>query len=167
MKIRPLIPSEWELKRDLRLAALKDSPKAFSSSHDHEALYAEADWRAWPRNGVFFAAFGDHDAPLGIAAGYREKASPHLVRLISMWVAPEARRQGVAGDLTAAVIAWAREEKVTLVELEVASGNEAAKQAYLQSGFVVTDRTPSATCGAVLELTLDSNQKSRKENTSS
>ena len=166
MKIRVLAAAEWELKRDLRLAALKDSPKAFSSTHDREARYIEADWRAWPRNGVFFAAFGDDDTAAGIAAGYREPALPHVVRLISMWVAPWARRQGVAGALTAAVIAWAREQKATLVELEIASGNEAARQAYLQSGFIVTDRTPSSSCGAVLEFGLKNNQ-ARKDKASS
>ena len=167
MKIRVLAAAEWELKRDLRLAALKECPKAFSSTHDREARYSEADWRAWPRNGVFFAAFGNDDARLGIAAGYREPAIPHVVRLISMWVAPAARRQGVAGDLTAAVIAWAAEQKASLVELEVASGNEAARQAYLQSGFTVTDRTPSSSCGAVLELALKNNENPRRESAQS
>jgi len=166
MKIKVLNPSDWELKRDLRLAALKDSPKAFSSTYDREAHYIEADWRAWPRNGVFFAAFGGDHTAAGIAAGYREPALPHVVRLISMWVAPWARRQGVAGALTAAVIAWARDQKATLVELEIASGNEAARQAYLQSGFILTDRTPSNSCGAVLEFGLENNQ-ARKDKASS
>lgn len=154
MKIRSLAPSDWELKRRLRLAALSDSPQAFGSSHEREAGYSETDWRLWPINGVFFAAFAGDERALGIAAGYREPSSPAVARLISMWVAPEARRLGVAGHLTDAVIAWARLQGAERLELEVAPGNDAAMQAYLRSGFILTDRTPSLSCGAVLELKL-------------
>ncbi|WP_119390361.1 GNAT family N-acetyltransferase [Taklimakanibacter lacteus] len=154
MKIRSLAPSDWELKRRLRLAALTDSPQAFGSSYEREAGYTETDWRLWPANGVFFAAFADDERALGIAAGYREPSSPAVARLISMWVAPEARRLGVAAQLTASVVAWTREQDAEWLELEVAPGNDAAMQAYLRSGFVLTGRTPSRACGAVLELML-------------
>ncbi|MER7279978.1 GNAT family N-acetyltransferase [Dactylosporangium sp. NPDC000244] len=58
MEVRPLTPGEWQLKRDLRLSALKDSPHAFASTWARETKRGEADWRTWPAGGAFFAAFG-------------------------------------------------------------------------------------------------------------
>nr|BFE58646.1 hypothetical protein GCM10020063_031720 [Dactylosporangium thailandense] len=58
MEVRPLTPGEWQLKRDLRLSALKDSPHAFASTWAREAKRGEADWRTWPAGGAFFTAFG-------------------------------------------------------------------------------------------------------------
>ncbi len=154
MKIRPLTPTEWQLKRDLRLAALKDSPQAFSSSYDLESDRSENAWRGWPDNGVFFAAFNDDDAAVGMVAGYLRLPAPGVARLIGMWVAPQARGLGVSVRLTSAVIEWAKERAAKRLELEIASGNDAARRSYLRSGFILTNRKPSTSCGAVLELLL-------------
>lgn len=152
MIVRPLGASEWPLKRDLRLQALRDSPKSFGSSYDREVGRSEADWRDWPRNGVYFGAFDQHQVALGIAGGWVDEAQPDVVHLISMWVTPAARGGGVAGQLTAAVVAWAWDRSAVRVELEVAAGNDVALRAYLRSGFVVTERVPSKPGGTVLEL---------------
>jgi GNAT superfamily N-acetyltransferase len=152
MNVRRLESDEWLLKRDLRLAALKESPTAFASTLGREIDRSEAEWRAWPRDGVYFAAFDDIQSPIGIAGCWMPPEQGSVAHLISMWVAPSARRAGVATLLTAAVIQWAKEHNASLVELEVATGNDAARQAYLRSGFKLTARKPTGTCGAVLEL---------------
>lgn len=154
MIVRPLSASEWQLKRDLRLTALRDSPKSFGSSYDREVNRSEADWRDWPRDGVYFGVFDDYQVAFGIAGGWVEEAQPDVVHLISMWVAPVARGAGVAGRLTAAVVAWAQERSAARVELEVAAGNEVALRVYLRSGFIVTERVPSKPGGTVLEFLL-------------
>lgn len=154
MIVRALNSTEWRLKRDLRLSALRDSPKSFGSSYEREVDRSEEEWRASPQGGVFFAAFDDHETALGIAGGWVEETRPDVVHLISMWVVPEARGAGVAGRLTAAVVAWARERNAARVELEVAAGNEVALGVYLRCGFVVTGREPSKPCGTVLERSL-------------
>jgi ribosomal protein S18 acetylase RimI-like enzyme len=152
--VRPLGAAEWQLKRDLRLAALQDSPSAFASSYDLEVHRSEQDWRDWPRDGAYFAAFDGLQAALGIAGSWMRAGEPDVTHLISMWVAPDARGAGIAGLLTAAVVEWAREQKAARVELEVAAGNDAAMRAYLRNGFAVMKRTPSAPGGTVLERAL-------------
>lgn len=154
MIVRLLHPSDWQLKRDLRLAALRDSPASFGSSFAREKDFTEGDWRSWPRNGAYFAAFDEDGTALGIAGSWIDPDAPDVTNLISMWVRPEARRRGVAGQLVAAVIAWARRQGSARVELKVATGNEAALQAYLRNGFRLTDRKPDDMCGALLELVL-------------
>ncbi|QIG51015.1 GNAT family N-acetyltransferase [Nordella sp. HKS 07] len=82
-------------KRDLRLAALKESSAAFASSLDRELDRSEAEWRAWPRDGAYFAAFDDSQSPIGIAGCWIQPGPDPVAHLISMWVAPSARRAGV------------------------------------------------------------------------
>ncbi|TMJ36877.1 MAG: GNAT family N-acetyltransferase [Alphaproteobacteria bacterium] len=151
--VRSLSACEWQLKRDLRLAALQDSPWAFASSYDLEIHRSEDERRAWPRDGVYFAAFHERQA-VGIAGSWMRAGEPQVTHLISMWVAPDVRGAGIARLLTEAVVGWAREREATRLELEVAAGNDAAMCAYLRAGFVVTKRTPSTSCRTVLELAL-------------
>ncbi|MGI5241410.1 GNAT family N-acetyltransferase [Dactylosporangium sp. CA-139066] len=81
MEVRPLSPDEWQLKRELRLAALKDSPDAFASTYARESHRSETDWRTWPPGGAFFTAFSDATAPgLGDASapGFGFGSAPGL-----------------------------------------------------------------------------------------
>jgi GNAT superfamily N-acetyltransferase len=55
--VRELNGDEWQLKRDLRLAALNESPDAFASTYAREVHRSEAEWRVWPSGGAFFTAF--------------------------------------------------------------------------------------------------------------
>ncbi|WP_238011010.1 GNAT family N-acetyltransferase [Dactylosporangium sp. AC04546] len=150
MDVRPLNGDDWQLKRDLRLAALKDSPSAFASTYAREEHRSEHEWRDWPHPGAYFCAFGDDGDPLGIAGSWVSTAEPDVTHLISMWVTPGARGRRVAAALVDAVAGWAGEYGSAVVELEVAAGNDAAMTAYLRCGFEVTDREPFTVGGTVL-----------------
>ncbi|GGM84253.1 GNAT family N-acetyltransferase [Dactylosporangium sucinum] len=150
MDVRPLTGDDWQLKRDLRLAALKDSPSAFASTYAREEHRTELEWRGWPHPGAYFCAFDADGTPLGIAGSWVSAAEPGITHLISMWVAPVARGRRVAGALVAAVVGWARERGSDVVELEIAAGNEAAMSAYVRCGFTVTDREPFTAGGTVM-----------------
>jgi ribosomal protein S18 acetylase RimI-like enzyme len=60
--------------------------------------------------------------------------------LVSMWVAPRARRTGVADRLVAAVIEEARARGSVSVVLWVSEGNEPAERLFARHGFVRTGR---------------------------
>ncbi|GAA2384797.1 GNAT family N-acetyltransferase [Dactylosporangium salmoneum] len=152
MDVRPLRADEWQLKRDLRLAALRDSPAAFASTYARESHRSEADWRTWPAGGAFFTAFAALDEPVGIAGAWVAAADPGTAHLIGMWVVPAARGCGVAAGLVDAAAGWARDRGHAAVELEVAPGNTAAMSAYVRCGFEVTQREPFTTGGTVLVL---------------
>ena len=149
MTVAVLGADDWELKRNLRLRALRESPAAFASTYERERLYTEPDWRGWPRDGIFFAA-GGHS----IACGWLPVAEPDVANLISMWVAPEHRGQRVAAALIDAVVEWARTQDRDHLELEVAAGNEPARKAYERYGFEATDREPFTPGGTVYALKL-------------
>lgn len=150
---RALTGDEWQVKRQLRLAALLDSPAAFASSHAREAARSETQWRDWPPHGGSFAVF-DGAEPVGIACAWTTPTRPGVTHLISMWVCPAARGQGVAGRLVDAVAGWARRHGSYLVELEVAAGNDAALRSYARAGFTAAGREPFTAGGTVLELRL-------------
>lgn len=53
-----------------------------------------------------------------------------------LWVAPEARRQGVARRLVAHASDWCRAQGCRRLKLEVAATNAAARAFYAANGFV-------------------------------
>ena len=54
--VRTATIEEWQVLRDIRLAALRDAPNAFGSTYAEQAASVEADWRRRIRRGrTFFA----------------------------------------------------------------------------------------------------------------
>jgi ribosomal protein S18 acetylase RimI-like enzyme len=142
-EVRRLIAEEWELMRDIRLRALADTPAHFGSSLAREVAFTEQDWRGRFATGVSFIAF-DGDKPVGLVGGM---PGPAEWRLVSMWVAPQARGRRVAGLLIDAVVAEAVRQGASTVVLDVLPGNSAAYRAYERHGFVVDEERsePDAT----------------------
>ncbi len=70
--VRRLDPAEWDLYRQVRLAALAESPEAFSSTLDREQELGEDRWRSRLGSAATFLAWrlawraGD---PVGTATG--------------------------------------------------------------------------------------------------
>lgn len=133
--------ADWRVVRDVRLRALKDAPEAFGSTYAREKAFAEADWtrRLAGENSVtFLARFGERT--VGIVSGRNDGNGPELV---SMWVEPATRGNGVAGALVAAVVDWAAATGEKRIHLWVTAGNDSAYRLYERCGFVDTgERRP-------------------------
>lgn len=138
--VRRLVPDEWPVWRDIRLLALADTPSAFGSSLAREQKFGEADWRLRlsPDNGMAAVAMLG-DRVVGAIGGYTPPDAD-AVLLVAMWVHPGARGRGVADVLVPDVLAWARENGWSRVELRVADGNVAARRLFERHGFVATGR---------------------------
>jgi len=98
--VRTATIEEWQVLRDIRLAALRDAPNAFGSTYAEQAASIEADWRRRiSRGGTFFAYVPevDGDEPAGLVGAFQEK--PGTVELVSLWVRPHARGLGVGEAL--------------------------------------------------------------------
>jgi GNAT superfamily N-acetyltransferase len=143
VEIREVGADGWRAMRDIRLAALQDAPQAFASTYEHEAVFAEADWlRRVSRGGNFLAYPPERgSAPVGIVGGY--EAGPGTIELISMWVSPAARGQGIGQALVEAIVGWARAKGAPRVHLWVAESNHNARLLYERCGFRPTaERQP-------------------------
>lgn len=149
--VRRAGPQDWRTYRDLRLAALLDSPRAFWTTYADAAAFVEADWRArleWPTWIADAAVSPDPErppAPVGLVALWRapdspEDETPGEIVLVQMWVASWVRGRGVADALLGAAVETARADGWTRVLLEVAEDNGRAVACYRRAGFVETGR---------------------------
>jgi ribosomal protein S18 acetylase RimI-like enzyme len=133
-----------DLFRKIRLAALKTDPRAFSSTYEREAQFTEDEWRqrasldGRDKVGFFVTKAGE---PCGLVACFRSEADRSRASVISMWVAPEERRCGLASMLLEAVRAWAESQGIAMLHLFVTSENRAAMALYRQAGFKETGRS--------------------------
>jgi ribosomal protein S18 acetylase RimI-like enzyme len=140
VNIRRITALDGLLLRRVRLEALKDAPSAFSSTFDLEAGRTDAEWveRAVAgsrgRDRATFFGMVD-DQVVGLVGGFRPEAASPAVEMVSMWVAPDARRRGVGAALIDSVRAWAVETEATSIWAGVMVGNDAAQRLYLSKGF--------------------------------
>ena len=137
--LRRLTTADWRVYRELRLAALADAPYAFGSTLEEEQTLTEADWRKRLGTREQFVAYLD-GAPAGTVAGVRSDDSSRA-ELVSMWVRPQARGQGVGSVLVNAVLDWASRAGYSEVRLWVSEGNGAAERLYARHEFVRTGQT--------------------------
>jgi RimJ/RimL family protein N-acetyltransferase len=138
VRIRRLVPDDWELWRDVRLASLADAPYAYGSTLAREQEFDEVTWRSrlTPGNGVAAAAVFNKDG-VGAIAVYTPPDTG-VALLVAAWVAPTARGRGVGDALVAEMLDWAREQGYDQLELRVADGNEPARKLFLRNGFTPT-----------------------------
>jgi ribosomal protein S18 acetylase RimI-like enzyme len=144
MEVRRVRPEEWQALRDLRLRALEADPDAFGNTHAEASQRADDDWRAYadrPDGAAFVAT--TPDGFVGMASGGPAPGHPDAAGLFGMWVAPEARGQGVGSALVDAVEAWAREAGYENIGLGVTTTNLSAIRLYTAKGYSATgDRMP-------------------------
>jgi ribosomal protein S18 acetylase RimI-like enzyme len=137
MEARQAQAADWEALRQLRLRALADAPDAFASTLEAEVAFPAQVWRqraqGRPATANFIAREGDVD--VGLAAVFAEPDAPGRMHLVSMWVDPGYRRQGVARALAGQVVRWAADRRAREVVLWVADHNTAARRLYEQIGF--------------------------------
>lgn len=143
--IRLAQPDDWSDWRLLRQRSLSEDPDAFSSS---TAMWTGDDdteerWRARVAAGPCFIAY-DGDRPVGMVAG---RLVDDGAELISMWVAPEARRRGIGRDLIEEVVRWSDGRPLSL---RVIDDNQVAITAYEQQGFQLETGTDDEGCRRML-----------------
>jgi ribosomal protein S18 acetylase RimI-like enzyme len=148
--VREITADDWELMRDVRLAALAEAPSAFASTYAREAAFTEENWRGRisDRSVTFFAeadpasavpagtepasAAPGHTEPSGLAGVFVDDGAAQLV---SMWVRPSARGLRVGEALVEAAAAWAKERDFGSLSLWVTAGNAPAQRLYERCGF--------------------------------
>jgi len=140
VRVRELEPNDWRTFRDLRLAALEESPDAFASTSARERAFSENVWRdrlGAAATKTSFVAECDAE-PVGLVHVQLDAERPERAWLMAMWVSPRARRRHVGRTLVDAVRAWARARRARELVLQVTAGNSAAEALYRSSGFVAS-----------------------------
>ncbi|HEY5518603.1 MAG TPA: GNAT family N-acetyltransferase [Cellulomonas sp.] len=145
--IEVLGEDDWQVVRDVRLRALRDSPQVFGSTLAREEGFREQHWRMRLRSSPWWVARRagpTGSSAVGLASMISEPGSASDDRhVVGLWVDPGERRQGAGTALLAAVVAAARAEEARTVSLWVADDNDAAVRLYGRLGFSPTgERQP-------------------------
>lgn len=132
--IERLRAGDGERWRRIRLEALREAPYAFGTTHADAVQWTEARWEEQVQKLATFVAVVDgHD--VGVARG-AEHGPRDERELISMWVAPSARRRHIGALLIESVADWATAEGARALVLEVVAVNAPAVAMYERAGFV-------------------------------
>ena len=148
MTIRLLTADDAVEYRPVRLRALVEHPHAFGSDAQEwrNTPIEEVAARLHRPDSFVLGAFID-GALVGTAGAYRVDRVKlrHKASIVGVYVAPEARGQGIGRALVSAAMERARAwEGVTQLHLSVAVPNDAARQLYLSLGFRVYGLEPRA-----------------------
>jgi ribosomal protein S18 acetylase RimI-like enzyme len=152
MVIRQLTETDAAIFRVLRLRALRESPHAFTNSYEEFSQQPLENTARRFRDQVdshvnFTLGTFQADQLVGIVGFYRETALKiqHKGSIVSMYVQPEYRSQGIARALLTEAIDRARRlPGLTQLLLGVMETQTTAKRLYESLGFVVYGREPRA-----------------------
>jgi RimJ/RimL family protein N-acetyltransferase len=142
--------------RDIRLAALSESPHVFLSTYERERVYEDRHWRAEFGRGDWNIGFYE-GVPISLLGVTRDDETPvDACYLEYLWVAPGHRRRGVALRMIKVILDRLSEAGVRTVFLWVLDGNDVAIQVYERAGFFRTNHSQPARPGRTEErLQLD------------
>lgn len=136
LQLRRLGVDDWRTFAALRLAALAEAPDAFGSTLADWRDAGEQRWRNRVASAPLNLVASLDDSDVGMLSGIEEALG--TVEVISVWVAPPARGQGVADALLETVLEWAAGRGAQRVVLTVTEHNAAAQRLYDRVGFVAT-----------------------------
>ncbi|MGW2416579.1 GNAT family N-acetyltransferase [Streptomyces tubercidicus] len=151
--IRQVKAGEWERLKELRLAALADpvARVAFNETFEEAVGRPDALWRqraARSAEGHSVVTFIGEAADGGwggmvVALVETDEEAPQT-HVVGVYVRPEHRGTGLAGELLRAAIAWSwsrAEPVVERVRLWVHEENARAEAFYRRLGFLATGRS--------------------------
>ncbi len=131
----------WQELKSIRLASLKDSPDAFAVTFEAASNYSETDWKNRSAGkGVTFFIKKLENQPVGIIGGIQRDDD---YEMISLWVSPEQRGNGIAKLLIEKIIEHAKTIGIYSIFLEVSKINFSAYTLYEKTGFTTYQETES------------------------
>lgn len=155
--MRVLTADDWMLWRELRLQALTEAPQAFGSrladwQGDGDREERWRDRLSIPGSRNLIATV--NNKPVGMASGVPDPDDVSA-ELISLWVHPAARGQGVGDALIEAVTLWATRAGFEALRLAVTPANEYALKLYYRNGFRPTGDPGDVTDDGHREIVMD------------
>jgi len=138
-----LTPDDWQLWRQLRLAALAEAPGAFGSTVAEWSGSGDTEprWRTRLTSVALNLVLKAGGEPVGMVSATAPNTDEE-VKLISLWIAPAGRGRGAGDEAVRQVAAWAHDQHPGhAVVLSVKTDNKRARALYERHCFV--DAGPS------------------------
>jgi ribosomal protein S18 acetylase RimI-like enzyme len=156
--VRSLTADEGLLLKRLRLAALQESPDAFSPTFEAANLHDDNYWKqsavktvASAQFDIFIAAIDGK--PVGLVSGsVSGKADETQIGHIGMmWADPNVRGRGVGRALLSHVMDYLGKLDCLTIKLTVTETNQGAINLYESAGFVFTGSDEPLREGSILQ----------------
>ena len=134
LQINRLDHSGGAVLREVRIAALRDSPREFGETLAEALARSEQGWSD-QAPAAFIAELDGQ--PVGMAFAFEDGSDPEAARVGGMWVAPSVRRAGIGLALVEAALSWAKANGKRRIRLWA---NQAipGQDLYRRAGFVPT-----------------------------
>lgn len=141
-QIRLLDSADAEIYREIRLKSLKDNPEAFLAVYELELDKSIEVTRnnLKPSDGRFTLGAFNENRVVGIVTFVRESGvkTNHKGNVYGMYVSPAFRGQGIGKALINKLVEQAKQcDGLERINLTVISNNDAAKNLYRSTGFIV------------------------------
>jgi ribosomal protein S18 acetylase RimI-like enzyme len=146
LTVRVLEEQDWPVYRDLRLAAVEESPGVFGGTDDQEAAADQTYWRSQLTKARRVVAEQDGSS-CGVVSVGSFPQEPGSVELFGLWVDPTARSTGVAGRLVDTAATLAAVAGATQMYYWAGTENGPAIGFATGFGFRITSRRRPATSG--------------------
>ncbi len=140
--ITSIMPDEWTKYKNLRLRALKEEPQAYGSSYAENSTKPEEFWKQRLLDAIqektqwlVFAKSDNH--LVGMVGAFAEK-EPDVAHIISVYVVPEARGNGISKDLMRDLLnRIKRNSWIKKIIVDVNPQQHAALNLYKNLGFKI------------------------------
>lgn len=155
IKVRLLAKDEWQLYREVRLAALHEAPEAFVARLEEEKSYSDEFWRE-RANRAHRVIAERGDEPVGVIGLGMHNQDPQTGEVFGLWTAPTVRGQRVAWRLVETASQQAAEDGYRQLYFWAGSDNASAVGFASSFGFRPTEeRRPVRVADGVTEKDAD------------
>jgi ribosomal protein S18 acetylase RimI-like enzyme len=147
MNLRQLLPSDAAAFKALRIVAMQESPRSFSSSVIEEQARSLQSLEAMFFNPEHFrVGVFDGTQLVAIAGLVRQTRlkTQHKADIFGVYVLPEFRGQGWSRRMMHAIIEHAKQDGLEALLLTVTEGNLTAHKLYSSLGFLEYGTEPDA-----------------------
>jgi len=137
LTIKQLGADDWQIWKNFRLEALKNSPESFGSSYEEEVNWPDLDFQNSLTKSDVFGVFVDNS--LISCAGFyslNPAKTKHRGVIWGMYTRPEYRGQGIASALIKTIISHAKSH-VAQLHLTCVTSNLGAVEFYQKHGFKI------------------------------
>ena len=151
MKIIATCEDDWMDLKQVRLAALKDSPDSFGATYEEAIKLTPEEWqfRASEAQDPRFIIAYNQDKPVGLIGGGLHNDE---YEMIAMWVSPDHRGTGVGIALVDGLKQQAVSQGHSEIVLRVSPYNLSACRAYEKCGFEIVGNAGTLDSNEDIEL---------------
>jgi ribosomal protein S18 acetylase RimI-like enzyme len=140
LKLRHLVPDEWQVLRDVRLNALRESPQSFLAEYVQEEKCGQECWQAEFDRGHWIV--GELDGkPICLTGVTQKPDAPADQRYLEyVWVAPDFRGRGAAFDMLTDIIGELKDSGVRTIFLWTLDDDNPARLLYKRLDFITANQ---------------------------